>query len=82
MLLFTVSTLTWLSLVQFTMEVPFFSTVKAQFFLSLVPCLAVYLLRGRQLFELHLRPARWLLDGVVAVLAVLAIWLYRFQPSP
>jgi hypothetical protein len=82
MLLVAVTAMTGLSLVEFTLEVPFFSTVKAPFFLYLVPCLGVYLLRGRQLFDLHLRPARWLLDGVVAILAALAIWVYRFPPSP
>jgi hypothetical protein len=77
-LLVAVSMWTWGSLISFTMEVPTYSTVKAFFFLSLVPSLGVYLARGRAYLHRHARPARWALDATLILLGVLAVWVHRY----
>ena len=43
----------WLlqSLISFTLELPFGSTIKAFFFLSLTPAFSIYLVRGRDIFR-------------------------------
>ena len=70
---------TWASLISFTMEVPMFSTVKAFFFLSIVPILGVYLARGRRLLD-RWRIARLVLDGSIVASSILSIWVFRYRP--
>lgn len=73
-----VSIWTWISLVSFTMRIPTYSALKAIYFLSLVPILGVYLARGREFYHVRLRWARWVLDGTIILLCVLAVWIYRY----
>jgi len=66
------------SLLSFTMEIPTYSTVKAFFFLSLVPAMGVYLLRGREWIARYTRWGRWALDGSLVATALLAAMLFRY----
>ncbi len=75
LLLLAVPVWTWGALIRFTLEIPTYSTVKAWFFLSLVPVLGVYLIRGREALPLW---ARGILDGTIAILGLLAVVVYRF----
>lgn len=70
---------TWIWLILFSMELPFASTVKAFFFLSLVPILGVYLIRGREILIEHAYGLRWALDFSVILIAVFSIRLYAFS---
>lgn len=68
------------SLISFTMEIPTYSTVKAFFFLSLVPAMGVFLVRGREFLDRYARWGRWVLDGSLLSVVVLEIALFRFNP--
>ncbi len=70
--------LTWAALLSFSMDVPAYSTVKAPFFLALVPCLAVFLTRGRRLLSMHFQPACVALDATVVLVSILSIAVYRY----
>jgi hypothetical protein len=77
-LLAVVPIYTWAALISFTMEIPTYSTLKAFFFLSLVPALGVFLARGRAVLSARFRWARWALDVTVLALAAGGAWIYRF----
>ncbi|MFQ5739381.1 MAG: ArnT family glycosyltransferase [Acidobacteriota bacterium] len=77
-ILLVVPVWTWLAIIEFSLEVPFASTVKAFFFLSLVPILGVYLARGRGWLELTSPWLRSALDVSLGLVAALSIWLYRY----
>jgi hypothetical protein len=68
------------SLISFTLEIPTYSTVKAFFFLSLVPVMGVFLLRGRAFFDRYAKVGRWFLDASLVVVVALEIALFRFPP--
>ena len=55
-----------------------FSTVKAVFFLSLVPILGIYLARGRRIVAARAAPLRVGVDAVLASVALLSLVLYRY----
>jgi len=78
-LLAAVAVWTWGSLILFTMEIPTYSTVKAFFFLSLVPILGVFLARGRQTLARYAPVSRWALDGSLVALAAISVVIYRYQ---
>lgn len=80
LLILAVSIWTWESVIFFTTKVPIHSALKAFYWLSLVPCLGVYLLRGREELQRRLPIARWILDVSILLLAVLGFWLYRYKP--
>lgn len=80
LLLAAMTVWTFGSLISFTLEIPTYSTVKAFFFLSLVPAFGVFLVRGRAFFDRHVRIGRWVLDASLVVVAALAIALFRFRP--
>lgn len=65
------------ALIWFSMRVPAYSTVKAFFFLALVPTMAVYLVRGRGAFR-WVSGAALVFDGVLGAMTGLAIVVYRF----
>jgi hypothetical protein len=63
----------------FTLQLPYGSTIKAFFFLCLLPVLAIYLIRGRAVFALQSRLLPIVLDVDLVVLACLSFALYRFS---
>jgi len=67
---------TFLALVSYSIELPFVSVIKAFFYLSLVPLLAVHLVRGRLLIYDLLRPLGWVHDGSLLAVCVISVWLY------
>lgn len=56
----TTSVLTILSLVSFTMEIPTYSTIKAFFFLSMIPIIGVFAAIGLERICLNLGKFRWI----------------------
>ncbi|MBW2287470.1 MAG: glycosyltransferase family 39 protein [Deltaproteobacteria bacterium] len=66
------------ALLLFSLEVPFYSTVKAFFVLSLVPIFGVHLARGRNLVGASSVPVRIAGDCVLVGLALVNIGLYRY----
>jgi hypothetical protein len=70
------------ALLSFTLEVPFYSTIKAFFVLSLAPILAIYLVRGRGMLAVAPRSLRVAGDLVLIALALLNLALYRYIPEP
>ena len=70
-----------LSLISFTLQLPFGSTIKAFFALSALPVLAVYLIRGRNIFNAKSHWLSVLLDLDLLALACLSIFLYRYSAS-
>jgi hypothetical protein len=73
-----VSIWTWIALAIYTLKNPVYTVSKAHYFLSLVPVLGVFLVRGRELLGLHARWLRYVLDGTLLVLIGLSIWIYRY----
>lgn len=73
-----VSIWTWIALAIYMLKNPVYTVSKAHYFLSLVPVLGVFLVRGRELLGLHARWLRFVLDGTLFVLIGLSIWIYRF----
>lgn len=69
------------ALVSFTLEVPFYSTIKAFFLLSLVPVLAIWLARGRLLLAVLPRSVRGAGDALLAGQGLLFLVLYRYLPE-
>jgi hypothetical protein len=63
----------------FTMEVPFFSTVKAFFFISLLPALAAFAAKGFEAMAAGLGRFRWLLYANLAALYALVLNLFWFR---
>ena len=66
------------ALLSFSLELPFYSTVKAFFLLSLAPILAVQLARGRALVGAGSRPVRIAGDCVLVALAIINVALFRY----
>ena len=62
----------------FTMEVPTYSTVKAFFFLSLLPAAAVYAALGLEAMRINLGRLRWLADANLISLALLVVGSYWY----
>lgn len=56
----TTSVLTVLSLISFTMEIPTYSTIKAFFFLSMIPIIGVFAALGLERLCLNLGKLRWI----------------------
>lgn len=72
--------LLWLfSGISFTLEVPFYSTVKAFFFISLLPALAVFAAKGFQAMTAALGKFRFLLYANLAILFFLIVNLFWFR---
>ena len=71
----------WLleSLISFTLELPFGSTIKAFFFLSLMPAFSIYLVRGRDIFRRQSRFLTSVLDLNLLALACLSTLMYRYS---
>jgi len=74
-----VSSLTIISLLSFTMEVPFFSTIKAFFFLSLLPAIAVFAGRGLYTMSRNLGKFRFILYANLVILYLLVINLFWYR---
>ena len=77
--LIVVSVLTLLSVISFTMEVPFFSTIKAFFFLSLLPCFAVFAGKGLYTMVQNLGRFRYVVYANLAVLYLLIVNLFWYR---
>lgn len=72
------SALTFTSVLYFTMEVPFFSTIKAFFFLSLLPVLALWAAEG---FDVMMRGSghlRWIVHVVLIAIPILSFAAYWY----
>ncbi len=74
-----VSALTIISLLSFTMEVPFYSTIKAFFFLSLLPAIAVFGGKGLYTTCQHLRRFRYFVYCNLIVLYMLIVNLFWYR---
>lgn len=74
-----VSALTIISLLSFTMEVPFYSTIKAFFFLSLLPTIAVFGGKGLYTMCQNLRRWRYFVYCNLIVLYLLIIDLFWYR---
>ena len=64
--------------VSFTMEAPFFSTIKAFFLLSLVPAVGVFSGLGLEQAAQGLGRMRWLLYANLALLAGAVLCLFAY----
>ena len=62
----------------FTMRVPAYGAGTARYLLVLVPVAGLWLTRGRAMLAQHAWWAKWVLDGVLLALALIAIGIYRF----
>ena len=74
-----VSTLTIISLISFTMEVPFYSTIKAFFYLSLVPPIAVFAGKGLDTMCRNLGKFRFVVYANLIVLYSFIINLFWYR---
>lgn len=74
-----VSVLTITSLVSFTMEVPFYSTIKAFFFLSLLPAIAVFGGKGLYTMCQNIGRFRYIVYCNLLVLYLLIVNLFWYQ---
>lgn len=74
-----VSTLTITSLISFTMEVPFYSTIKAFFYLSLLPPIAVFAGKGLYTMCRNLGKFRFIVYANLIVLYLLIINLFWYR---
>lgn len=74
-----VNALTLISIFSFTMEVPFYSTIKAFFFLSLIPAIAVF--GGKGLYTMCQNLGRWryivYFNLVVLYMLIVDLFWYR-----
>jgi len=77
--LIMVSALTVISLISFTMEVPFFSTIKAFFFLSILPAIAVFAGKGLYTMVRNLGRFRFILYANLIILYLLIINLFWYR---
>jgi len=77
--LVVVSSLTIISLISFTMEVPFFSTIKAFFFLSLLPAIAVFAGKGLYTMSRNLGKFRFIIYANLIMLYLLIINLFWYR---
>ncbi|MFQ6043244.1 MAG: hypothetical protein ACE5PV_20525 [Candidatus Poribacteria bacterium] len=77
--LIMVSTLTIISLISFTMEVPFYSTIKAFFCLSLLPPIAVFAGKGLYTMCRNLGKFRFIVYANLIVLYLFIINLFWYR---
>ncbi|MFC1714717.1 ArnT family glycosyltransferase [Candidatus Poribacteria bacterium] len=77
--LIMVFVLTFISLLSFTMEVPFFSTIKAFFYLSLLPVIAVFAGKGLYTMSRNLGKFRFILYANLIVLYMLIARLFWYR---
>jgi 4-amino-4-deoxy-L-arabinose transferase-like glycosyltransferase len=69
----------WQSLIVFTLDLPFGSTIKAFFFLSMVPVFAIYLIRGRDILNQRFHLFSYILDINLMLLGCISALLYRYS---
>jgi len=74
-----VSILTIISLISFTMEVPFYSTIKAFFYLSLLPPIAVFAGKGLYTMCRNLGKFRFIVHANLIVLYLFIISLFWYR---
>jgi hypothetical protein len=74
-----VSTLTIISLISFTMEVPFYSTIKAFFYISLLPPIAVFAGRGLYTMCKNLGKFRFVVYANLIILYLFIINLFWYR---
>ena len=74
-----VCTLTLISLISFTMAVPFFSTIKAFFYISLLPCIAVFAGKGLYAMSRNLGRFRYVLYASLIILYLLIVNLFWYR---
>jgi 4-amino-4-deoxy-L-arabinose transferase-like glycosyltransferase len=67
--------------ISFSLEVPFFSTVKAFFFLSLLSSIAVFAALGLETMTRQLGRLRWLLYANLAALYGIIIYLFWYRST-
>lgn len=79
LILVVTSLLTFFSVIAFTMEVPFFSTVKSTFLLSLIPAISVFAGLGLDTLCHSLGRGRWVLYGNLGVLYTLILYLFWYR---
>lgn len=80
MTILLLSALTFTSVLYFTMKVPFFSTIKAFFLLSLLPALALWAAEG---FDVMMRGSghlRWIVHAVLIAISILSFAAYWYRP--
>ena len=73
------SVLTFVSVLSFTMEVPFFSTIKATFLLSLIPAIGVFAGMGLETVCRKLGHGRWMVYGNLGLLYSLILYLFTYR---
>jgi 4-amino-4-deoxy-L-arabinose transferase-like glycosyltransferase len=66
------------ALISFSLELPFYSTVKTFFLLSLVPIFGILLARGRSIVVAGAKPLRLVSDSVLVSVALINVVLYRY----
>jgi Dolichyl-phosphate-mannose-protein mannosyltransferase len=71
----------WAALILFSLKIPASSSVKAFYFISLIPALGLFLIRGRELLAVSFPVGRKLLDAILILLCVLNIWIYGGLPN-
>jgi hypothetical protein len=81
LILTLISFFIFVAVVSFTMEVPFDVTIKAYFFLSLIPALGVFAGLGLESLCKQLGKLRWLLYGNLAILFVLILYVYWYRQT-
>ena len=74
-----VSALTLISLLSFTMEVPFFSTIKAFFYLSLLPAIAAFTGKGLYTMSRNVGRFRFVIYANLVVLYLLIVNLFWYR---
>lgn len=74
-----VSALTVFSVISFTMEIPFFSTIKAFFFLSLLPTMAVFAGKGLYTMSRNLGKFRFIVYANLIILYLLIFNLFWYR---
>jgi 4-amino-4-deoxy-L-arabinose transferase-like glycosyltransferase len=77
--LIMVSVLTVISLISFTMEIPFFSTIKAFFFLSLLPVMSVFAGKGLYTMSRKLGKFRFIIYVNLIIMYILIINLFWYR---
>jgi 4-amino-4-deoxy-L-arabinose transferase-like glycosyltransferase len=78
-LLVLTTLLTLAAAISFSLEVPFFSTIKAFFFLSLLSSVAVFAALGLETMSRQLGRLRWLLYANLATLYGMIVYLFWYR---
>ncbi len=73
-----ITVLTLVSVVHFAIEVPFFSTVKAFFFLSLMVPITVFAVQGLRMMLHNLGRFRWILYSIMIAISLLNYMTYWY----